>query len=221
MATADAPVPESQPARRRPVPIVIGSLLAVVGALLALAGGALLVVFGSDGLLESGRHPITTPTRALVSRVATIEGAADAAKALGNVRIGATSDAPGVFVGVGPAAAVDRYLAGVEIDRVSDFGLSPFKLTRARRDGSAKPDPPADQSFWVARTENGSLNWKIADGDFRFVVMNADTSPGVSTGASFSVELPHVTPISIAILVVGLLILSGGVALVVVGVRRR
>jgi hypothetical protein len=211
--------PESSGSRT--VPIVIGSILAVIGALLALAGGAVFAVFGSDGVLESSRNEISTPTTALVSEVATIEDTADAAKVLGSVKIRLSSSAKDVFIGVGPAADVDRYLQGAPIDKVTDVELDPFRLDTNRRDGSANPDPPADQSFWVARSEGGTVNWKVRDGDYRFVVMNADGSPDVTTDASFGVEIPGLPTIGIVVLVIGVLLLAGGLALVIVSARRR
>jgi hypothetical protein len=226
---AQAPPPPQPPPTQRPrrtVQIVLGSLLAVFGALLAIGGGAVLAIFGGDGALDSGPEQISTPTSALVSSIARIDGANEVPDVIGkpSIRVDTTAAQgnPDVFVGVGPAAAVDRYLAGAPLDRVRDFDLDPFRLDKARRDGSATPEPPADQTFWVARSDDsGKLDWKIRDGDYRFVVMNADGSRGVATEANFEVELPGMPEIAIGVLVVGLLMLGGGLVLAIGTGRRR
>jgi hypothetical protein len=223
---APPPQPRPTPRPRRTVQIVLGSLLAIFGALIAIGGGGLLAIFGSDGTLESGPEQISTPTSALVSSIARIDGANEVPDVIGKPSIRVDSAAaqgnPDVFVGVGPAAAVDDYLAGAPLDRVRDFDIDPFRLDKARRDGSATPEPPADQPFWVARSDDsGRLDWKIRDGDYRFVVMNADGSRGVATEANFEVELPGMPEIAIGVLVVGLLMLGGGLLLAIGTGRRR
>src|SRR5680860_1709496 len=59
--------------------IVVGGILALIGLGLAVGGGAILALFDSDGTLESGSHSISTPTSALVSSVANIEGTGEIA----------------------------------------------------------------------------------------------------------------------------------------------
>ena len=78
-----------------------------------------------------------TPTYAIVSESADIEtgGAEWALDAfLGTVRIRSESERP-VFVGIGPATEVDRYLEGVEHDVVTDLEDEP----RYSRVGEANP----------------------------------------------------------------------------------
>ena len=43
-----------------------------------------------------------------------------------------------VFVGVGPAEAVDRYLAGASVETVTDVEVRPFELTTTVREGSMR-----------------------------------------------------------------------------------
>jgi hypothetical protein len=56
-----------------------------------------------------------------------------------------------VFVGVGRKADVDRYLAGTEIDRVTDFDTDPFMLDKTDVAGTTKPKPPASRHSAEAR----------------------------------------------------------------------
>ena len=59
-----------------------------------------------------------------------------------SVQLSAMSDGDaGVFVGIGPAADVDRYLAGAPIAEVTDLELAPYKLERTMREGKAPCAP--------------------------------------------------------------------------------
>ena len=76
--------------------------------------------------------------------------------ALGRVRLQAESADPdvGVFVGIGPTADVERYLADVELDRVSGLsnrptcderGLGHQRYPRPSRSGSSQPQDVASR----------------------------------------------------------------------------
>jgi hypothetical protein len=227
-----APVPVAQ---RRSGPriatIVVGGLLALVGAGAAVTGGGLLAVFGSDGTVDSGRHSLSTRSTALVSEVADIDGTKEATDVLGKPRVRlsvhATGPAKGLFVGIGPAKQVERYLASAPIDEVSDLQVGPFdsfELTHNPRSGSKLPARPASQPFWVAKgtgTDAATLRWKLRDGDYRVVVMNADGSRGVHTDGDVGVTVPHLPAIGWSLLGGGLALLAGGIGAIVLGARRR
>ena len=61
-----------------------------------------------------------------------------------------------MFVGIGRAADVDRYLDGAATDEVTDFNAAPFSasfgIERERHAGSATPAAPGTQAFWLARS---------------------------------------------------------------------
>jgi hypothetical protein len=206
--------------------LIGGGVLATVGAVLALGGGGILALGGSDGEFSSGHRDVSSGSSALVSEVASINGTADVTDALGHPRVKIAADSTNsdrnVFVGVGRKADVDRYLAGAQIDRVTDFEVDPWSLDKTRVEGTAKPKPPATQSFWVAKSSGSSaaIDWKVRDGDYRVVVMNADGSRGVETMSEFSVQVPHLGSVAIAMLVVGLLVVGGGIALMAIPGRR-
>src|SRR4051812_3257093 len=147
---APAPAAAHRPARS-PAPYWIGGTIAAVGALIAVSAVAIIAVFGTDGRISSGRHDISTPTAALVSTTAKIDGSSDVSDVLGatSVRIAAdTQSGHGVFVGVGRAADVARYLAGAPVATVTDIdhgalGLdSKFALDTKTRPGTATPAAP-------------------------------------------------------------------------------
>ena len=128
---------------KRVVLIVLGVVLLVIGALAAIAGGALMALFGSNDTLSSGVQQVSTPTRALVSPAGSIQGASGAQTVVGSVRLRITATPTGaghlLFLGIGPASAVDRYLSGVSHDVATDVSVTPFHLTLARHGGTATP----------------------------------------------------------------------------------
>jgi hypothetical protein len=211
----------------RTAAIVIGSIVALVGVVIAIAGGAIMALFGSDGVLQTGRESVSTPTAALVSETATISDTADFADAVGNTRIRVSARADGgkpVFVGVARSADVERYLSGVAVDEVTDFDVDPFTLDRDRRDGRADAPAPGDQDFWVARSQGSnvaSVNWKVRDGDYRFVVMNADGSADVQTDSRVGVKVPWAGAVGLGILIAGLIAAGLGLLGIALGLRRR
>jgi hypothetical protein len=223
--------PRTQPRRQltpaRITAIVVGGLLAAVGVLSTVAGGAGLAVFGSDGSATSGRHSLSTASSALVSSVAEIEDANDFADALGDpsVRLSVEADgsSSGVFVGIGLAADVDRYLASAPIEEATDFELDPFRFDRRVRPGSSRPAAPASQRFWVAKgsgRDAASLRWRVRDGDYRAVVMNADGSRGVDTDGRIGLTVPHLPELAWGLIGGGLLLMAGGIAAGALAARR-
>ena len=229
MTTAQLTKPRSTTGRARPALIMAGTVLAVAGSLLALAGGAVFAALGGDGAITSGSQRVTTPASALVSSVADVDGVDEVADALGDPELQLTTAArhpgTGVFVGIGPAVAVQRYLASAPVEEVGDFEIEPFRLEdRELHPGTRVPAPPASQRFWSAQAsgpKSATMQWRVRDGDYRVVVMNATGARGVDVDASAGVEVPNTPTIAWALVVAGLLMLAGGAAAIVAGLRRR
>jgi hypothetical protein len=207
--------------------VIGGGLLATAGAVVALGAGGVLALGGSDGTFGSGHRDVSTRTSALVSEPAKLNGTKSVTDVLGqpSVRISADSvrSDRNLFVGIGPKAQVDRYLAGAPIDTVHDFSVEPWNLDKSAREGTARPKPPAAQSFWVAKSagSTAALDWKVRDGNWRVVVMNADGSRGVATMSEFEVQIPHLATLALIALIAGVVMLGGGIALIAVPSRRR
>jgi hypothetical protein len=207
--------------------IIGGGVLATIGAVLALGAGGVLALGGSDGSFSSGHRDISTKTAALVSGPAKLNGTKEVTDVLGHpsVRISADSVRPdrNVFVGIGPRAQVERYLAGAPLETVHDFSIEPWSLDKSPSAGSARPKPPATQSFWVAKSSGSTaaLDWKVRDGNWRLVVMNADGSRGVATMSEFEVKIPHLATLALIVLIAGIVMLAGGLALITVPGGRR
>ncbi len=237
-APGSEPVPglavEPAPAERggggvgRIVLLVLGSIAAILSFAL-LAGGCALVVIDQtqrddDGYLMSPSRDFSTPTYAIVSERADIdvEGTKWAVdRFLGTVRIRSKSRRA-VFVGIAPAADVDRYLLGTERDVVT--GLDNNDPSYSHRPGGAPVSPPSEQTFWVASaTGSGeqTVDWKPHAGDWRAVVMNRDTARGVAADMSIGAELDSVLWIGAALLGIGALFAAGAAISITAGVRRR
>jgi hypothetical protein len=229
--TTAAPAPANPQTKSSPAPkiaaIVAGALAALAGIAVAAVGALVLGVFGSDGTVASGSHSFSTSRAALVAPVDDIEGISDLSDIVGDPRVRVTATATGsdqeLFVGIGPAAQVDRYLADAPIDEVTDFEIDPFTLDRSPRDGSSRPTAPAEQGFWEAQASGAgraSMNWKVSDGDYRLVLMNADGSRGVDADGSVGLTMSNVSTVAWFLIGGGLLIVLGGVAGIVLGARR-
>src|SRR3954454_9638545 len=119
--------------------IIVGAMLAFGGLVVAGGGGATFATIGSDGTVKSGQQSFTTSRSALVTSGADLRGVDAIADAVGNPRgrMAVNSPTPGrcVFVGVGPAADVERYLASASIDEITDFDVAPFTVKRNPGDG--------------------------------------------------------------------------------------
>jgi hypothetical protein len=212
---------------KRVVLIALGVALLVIGALAAIAGGALMALFGSDNTLSSGVQQVSTPTRALVSPADSIQGASGAQTVFGNVRLRITATPTGaghrLFLGIGPASAVDRYLTGVSHDVATDVSVAPFHLTLTRYGGTATPPPPGSQSFWVASASGAhpTLTWTVTSGSYRVVAMNTDAAAPVTFAGGLDLTIPHLFGIGIGLLVGGIVLVVIAIVLIVLGARAR
>jgi hypothetical protein len=183
----------------RTLPIVLGSFIALVSAAIGAGAGAGLVATGSDSRLRTGHEAIASTTRALVAHVEDLDGVNGISAVLGhpNFELAADARRGPLFIGVGRAADVDRHLTGADMDVVDDIDVDPFRLHVHHRSGPRTPQAPGAVSIWLASASGAhpSLDWKARDGDYRFVLMNADASPAVAADGRFGLEIPHLWPI--------------------------
>jgi hypothetical protein len=178
--------------------------------------------------IQTGEHRVETPTRALVSESANFKDAADALNSLGDFRLRlrarALEPAQALFIGVGPTAEVDRYVNTFSYDRVTSLDLEPFHLQKRRAGGNANPAPPETQTFWVQRVAGAgtqTLDWKIRDGSYEIVLMNADASPAVDANVVFGVRVPFAHSLAVIFFVAAGIILAVGITLLIIGIRVR
>ncbi|MDU0292983.1 DUF4389 domain-containing protein [Saccharothrix longispora] len=215
----DAPAPPTDPdsgTAARVVPAVLGVLLLLAGVGTSAAGALGLWV---DTTQRDAAGVVTTPVEHLHADGYALElGTAEmnwtdagwvvGEDWLGRVGIRVDHDA---FVGIGPTPAVERYLAGVERDRVKGFG---DQALYQHSTGTAPATAPHHQDFWVA-SGYGGLTWVAQPGDWTAVVMNPDGSRVVDTDVTATATLPALTPVAWSLLGAGvaLLFLGGGLVL--------
>ena len=224
-----APAPAPRMSAGRIVALVVGILLLLPGLALLAGGGVLLwadLASRSDGYVFSETDDFSTEGYALVSERIDLATDADwlpVSAALGTVRADVTSTDAGaeLFVGIAPAGAAADYLDGVERSVIDDLGSGP--VDEVLVPGGEPSGPPADQDFWTAQTSGPGtqeLNWEPAEGDWLFVVMNADGSAGVSIDARVGATVPALGGLSWALLGIGAFCTLVGVLLLVLAIRR-
>ena len=211
------------------VVVAITGLIALAGLVI---GGVLLGIHATkrdgEGFYAAGAHPLSSPTRALVSDV--LDVGTDGGDwlfrkgRLATLRVTATgtSDKP-VFVGVATQAQINAYLHGVARDVITDFELDPWTVKRRRHAGEAVPPLPTEEHFWSASASGSGrqvVRWHVRKGDWAVAVMNADGSPGIATDISVAAKVPLIMWLGIAFLAVGAVFAVLAVA-VGYGIRRQ
>ena len=209
--------------------LVIGAVLVLVALALLGGGGTGLwadLTQRNAGYVTTGAHTFSTPGSALATEPTQLGSAGVgwlySPGLLGKVRIRVTPASPSsaLFVGIGPTAAVDRYLAGVNRTVISDFFGDKVQPIAGGPPGSA----PGTQRFWVASaTGHGArtLLWAPAKGSWTVVVMNANGRPGIDVAADLGARMPAVLWIAVGLLAAGAIFMAGGALLIAGAIRRR
>jgi hypothetical protein len=208
--------------------LVIGSLLVLLSLGLLGTGGTALWADRTQreaGYVTTDVHHFSTSGAALAT-VSSELGSAGwgwlyPPSVLGKVRIRVTptSSDRATFVGIGPSADVDRYLAGVTHTVISEFWRNQVEQVS----GGSPASAPSTQTFWVASASGtGAQNivWHPKKGSWKVVVMNADGRSGISVGADLGAKIPALPWIALGVLVAGVVFLAGG-ALLIAGALRR
>ena len=214
----------------RVVLIVLGGIGVLVGLALLAGGGFLLWADRTqreDGYLTTPTERFATPTYALTRT--RLEADADGARWVlneswfGKVRIrGESAGTKTLFIGIGPAADVARYLGNVGHANVQDVEFDPFRVTYLPIEGGAPDGPPADRGFWAASASGvgtQTLTWKVRDGDWSIVLMNADGSRGIAADVDVGAKISFLLWVAIGVLIGGLLVTAGSTALIVLAAR--
>jgi hypothetical protein len=210
--------------------IVTGALAGLVAFGLVVAGAVLL--YGNaqkdhDGYVSTKSHTFHTKTYAIATDDLDVDTDAPGwvmdGSALGKIRVKATSRAgTPVFVGVAPTKAVHAYLRGTGHATLSDVEYPDFHATYDTHAGR-RPAPPVAQRFWSASTNGAgkqTLDWKVRDGNWSVVVMNADGSANVDARVSAGASAPWLATAGWATLGGGVLMMLVAGGLLYVGARR-
>ena len=209
--------------------LIIGCVLGLIAlGILAAAGAATWATSSqrdSAGFLNSDTHTFATPSYAITSGGVDLGGSSwlTPADIFGKVRIRATSTNPtgGVFIGVGPQAAVDNYLAGVGHEVVTNWANGDTETSFVQGSGGGPRTAPGNAGIWTAQTSGRgtqALTWRPESGKWEVVVMNQDGGAGVSVVADAGATVPDLAWFAVILWIIGGLLLAGAVALVVVPV---
>lgn len=222
--------PKQRSTGARVVLLVTGAVAGLLAiGLIGLGGFALWGESQKDerGYLNTDSHRFAASTRALATEnlemdLDGVEGLASSPD-LGRVRlqVAPQSEEP-VFVGIARTEDVSSYLGGVAHTRLTDVDYEPFNAEYSSQSGERKPAPPAGERIWAESTEgtgSQTLTWKVEDGDWSVVVMNADGSRGVQADISAGAKVPYLTAIGWSVLGGGTALLLATMILVAFGLR--
>ena len=215
--------------------VVLGSILALMGLALLAGGGvlgwALATQRDDAGFFTTSSQRFHTRTAAITTRDIDLgtPGPDDwwADRDIATVRIrGASASSAPIFIGIGRDAAVERYLAGVRHDEVTDVDYDPFRATYRVHNagGAATATPPIGQRFWVARAAGigtRSVTWHLKPGRWAVVVMNADGRAPVRADIQLGAKVQYLVPLAVGLGGGGLVLLLIGAALIVGAVVAR
>jgi hypothetical protein len=215
----------------RVVLIVLGSIGALLGLALLVGGGFLLWADRTqreDGYLTTPTERFATTTYALTRT--RLEVDADGPDWIwndnwfGKIRIRGESAAAGklLFIGIGPEGAVARYLGRVAHANVEDIDVDPFRVEYRPITGGPPRGPPTAQHFWAVSASGvgtQTVTWKVREGDWSVVLMNADGSRGVVADLDLGAKLSFLLWVAIGSLIGGLLVVGGSTALIVLAAR--
>jgi hypothetical protein len=202
-----------------------GILLVIAGFGMSVAGGLALALPDDDGWVKLGPARVQSDAAALVGTDIDI----DLGEHIADGRTVVTWDAiatritvddrngKDVFVGIGPEDAVNGYLAGSAV-AYADWHDDDIDLSGFVPGGPASD--PTQQTFWIASSTDGVLDWDVTDGEWAVAVINADGSPGIDVAVTGAAEIPFLAAIGVGLLAGGLLFLGGGIWLTYLGVRE-
>jgi len=203
--------------------LIVCSLIALLIGLPLLFGGIALLALGSgDSTVDARLGEVDATGYAIVSNSLTVDFDAPIVDTLNPAILASSNSGSPLFLGIGPTAEVERYLAGVPqtlVDDLDELGTPQIDIP-----GTATPAPPETQTFWVESVSGAGeqrIELSNVQGNFRVVTMNADGSPGLSVEFSGSAEIPFLTPIGIGMIVCALLVIALAIFLLVLGIKAK
>ena len=214
----------------RVVSVVAGAVLVLFSLGLLGAGGAAVWAQTTQrhgGYVDLGTTTYRTAGYAVASQTVSLHADTrgwDAASALFGtmrLRVTSTSGTAPVFIGIAPAGAADRYLAGVSYATVT--GASGTGPVYTGRSGGPPAIAPGHAGIWSAHaagTGTQVLIWPVKSGDWTVVAMNANGSRPVSLRVNAAATVPALPWVAAGLLIGGVLFLTGGAVLIAVPLRR-
>jgi hypothetical protein len=212
--------------------VIVGSVLGLVSLGLLVAGGVGLWANGQkddQGYLSTRTERFHTHTAALRTENLDLDLGGTATvldtDLYGKVRLRVTPRAgKDLFVGIARTRDATDYLRGTAHTRVTDLDYHPFHADYATTGGAGQAPAPTTRRIWAAQAHGHgtqTLTWKVADGDWSVVVMNADGSPGVDAGVRAGANVPFLNEVAWGALGTGAVLLLISVALLYSGTRTQ
>ena len=208
----------------RIVMIVIGALLVLAGLGLGTGAAVLGLLAGAQrdgGYLSVPEETYSVSTYAITGSPAEITADAGGDAEVAQILVRGTGAAGDLFIGIGPEAEVDRYLAGVSTSQIEEVRFDPFAVEYEQTPGTSVPAPPGDQTFWAASSEGSGtreVTWVPSSGDWTVVVMNADGTPQVTADLQAGVRSGLFGPAAWWLLLGAAVLFLGGIALILAGI---
>jgi len=194
---------------KRAVLIMTGLLLLVLGLGAATAGTGIVAAVGSDGAYSANAGKINGDGRALVLNDFTVNtgGNTDVVTSVADLTASVSAaNGKDVFIGVGPAADVTKYLQNVQRDVVSDVSGDNARLIPIP--GDTAPAPADQQSFWTSSATGSAPTIKLDPaGRQAMVIMMADGSQPVNVNLKVGIASSMLFPMGIGLIVAGLLLI--------------
>lgn len=138
----------------------------------------------------------------------------------------ALSSSENYFIGVGPSAQVDSYLANVPYAKITDFnwttGITVSSLINPTATGNLSANAPVNQSFWVATgSQNQMLNWVPEQGSWTFVVMKANGTPNINVGITAGAKVPILSALATFLVIFGLMLIVLAIVIFIILARTN
>jgi len=212
------------------VAAVVGSLFAIIALGIMIGGGALL--WADQSLVDREGYFNSPSYRLNAAGYAIVTDEIDLADHPGDwwptkmdmlARLSVRS--PGdqeIFVGIGLQSDVDAYLANVGRSVTRQLGDRWDDVRLIEHAGDAPDISPAQANIWAASVQGSgeqTLTWEPQRGIWVVVIMNADATAGVDVSAIASVRIPILYPISIGLLIAGL-VLAAFASVLLIGATR-
>lgn len=231
--------------------IIAGALIALCGITPVLLGVG-LVAYVKDGAgIEIPIKGFKAPAQAvaIVSPTFSLKASDLPSEVRDSAMLLHITPPPGdgpLFIGLGPATAINRYLRRASIAHVEqtdqaasgDRSATAPSPQDALQNGvsvrlvldpgpRAKVPPPATRKFWTRTVLNdsGEITLTVADlqgTDSRVVVMRADGKPGIAADASLRFRIPILITIGWITLITGLITIAiGGGLILLLALRKQ
>jgi Domain of unknown function (DUF4389) len=217
----------------RIVLLVFGAIFLLVAIVMLVGGGVLVwadqTLKDSEGFLTSDTITLESDSYAITTHPADINFSGWWPWGEGNqvtLKVeGKNNDsAKQIFIGIADEADVSDYLRNVNYDEIREFRIHSDEISYRNHPGSAVPEAPTAQTFWVVPPAYGNgtqtLKWDLESGEWVLVLMNADGSTGVDLSGVIGIKIPWIFGVGLGLLIGGIVLFIISISMIVLATRR-